>query len=424
MAGRALVIGGGAAGIQAAWGLSNSGASVLLVEKGINLGGNLSHNKLLFPKREEAFKLLNARYSDLVKDPNFKLLFHTEVKGLSGKDADFEATLRTIPTCVNGKCTKCGDCVKVCPSEFTDPESLGLKQRKAAHDHDGIPGGYAIERSRCLAGCKECVLACKAGAIDLEEKPREFKEKVNTVIVATGIVPYDLKLLSELGYGRSPNIITGLEFEILYRPHGPTGGEIVRPSDGQKPATIAILTCIGSRDEKHRPYCCQVGCMNALNQAYTIKEQLGADADVFVCYTDIRAHGKYYEEFFREVRGKQVKFIRGKPSEVFVEADGALSFDIFDTATHKLLKLRPDMIVLEPALVNGSPELAKTLGIALDAEGYFSTDKDYSSPVMSNVGGIFIAGTAAGPRDVVNAMAHATLASFAASKYMRQYGLK
>jgi heterodisulfide reductase subunit A len=424
MSGRALVIGGGAAGLQAAWGLVNSGASVLMVEKGVNLGGNVGHNKYLFPKREESFKLLQARYSELAKDPKFKLLLGTEVKALSGKDGDFEVTLRTVPAFVSReKCNSCGDCVPACPVQYVDPESLGLKRRKAVHHHEGIPGGHAIERGRCPPGCKECAKVCKPGAVMLDEKPRESKEKCNSVIVATGIVPYDMKLLGELGYGRSPNIITGLEFELLYRPGGPTGGDIVKPSDGQRPQTVALLTCVGSRDEKHRPYCCQVGCMNALNQAYTIKEKLGADSDVYVCYTDIRAHGKYYEEFFREVRGKQVKFIRGKPSEVMVDSDGSLSFDIFDTATHKLLKLKPDLIVLEPALVNGAPELARTLGIALDAEGFFSIDKDYSSPVMSNVQGIFIAGTASGPRDVVSAMAHATLASFAASKFMRTHGL-
>jgi heterodisulfide reductase subunit A len=421
MVGRALVIGGGAAGVQAAWGLGNAGASVVLVEKGPVLGGNLSHNKYLFPLREEAFKVLRERYGELSKSPGFRLMLDTEVSAFSAKPGGFEAKLAHHPTFVDpAKCNLCGDCVKACPVEYPDPESLGLKKRKAVHHHKGIPGGYAIERSRCPAGCMECAKACRPGAIRLDEKASEATERFDGVIVATGIVPYDLKRLSELGYGRSPNIITGLEFEILYRPEGPTGGDILRPSDGRRPGTVAILTCVGSRDEKHRPYCCQVGCMNALNQAFTIKERLGEESDVFVCFTDVRAHGKYYEEFYRQVRGMQVKFIRGKPSEVMVDLDGSLSFDIFDTATHKLLKLRTDMIVLEPALVNAAPELAKLLGVELDREGFFSADKDYSLPVKSNVPGIFLAGTATGPRDVVSTMANASVAALAAVQYMKK----
>lgn len=168
------------------------------------------------------------------------------------------------------------------------------------------------------------------------------------------------------------------------------------------------------------PYCCQVGCMNALNQAFTVKERLGGESDVFVCFTDVRAHGKYYEEFYRQVRGMLVKFIRGKPSEVMVDRDGSLSFDIFDTSTHKLLKLRPDLIVLEPALVNAAPELAKLLGVELDREGFFSLDKDYSLPVRSSVPGIFLAGTATGPKDVVSTMANASVAALAALQYMKK----
>ena len=422
MVGRALVIGGGAAGLQAVWGLANAGVEVVLAEKGPVLGGNLSHNKYLFPMREEAFKVLRERYSELARAPGFKLMLDTEVGSFSAKDGRFEATFVHHPTYNDpAKCNLCGDCVKACPVEFPDTDSLGMEKRKAVRRHQGIPEGYSITREKCPPGCSECAKACKPGAVRLDEKPSETVEHFDSVIVATGIVPYDLKLLTELGYGRSPDIITGLEFEIMYRPDGPTGGDIIRPSDRQRPGTVAILTCVGSRDEKHRPYCCQVGCMNALNQAYTVKEKLGDGVDIYVCFTDVRAHGKYYEEFYRTVRGMQVKFIRGKPSEVMVDRDGTLSFDIFDTNTHKLLKLRPDMIVLEPALVNAAPGLAKTLGVELDREGFFSVDKDYSLPVKSSVPGIFLAGTATGPKDVVTTMANASVAAFVALKYMKEH---
>jgi heterodisulfide reductase subunit A len=421
MVGRALVLGGGAAGVQAAWGLSNAGAGVVLAEKGPVLGGNLSHNKYLFPLREEAFKVLRDRFTELSRAPGFSLMLDTELAGFARKDGRFEAELVRHPTFIDAsRCNLCGDCVKACPVEYGDPESLGLSKRKAVHHHKGIPESYSIERAKCPPGCSECAKACKAGAVRLDEKAATVRESFDSVIVATGIVPYDLRRLAELGYGRSPNIITGLEFEILFRPDGPAGGDIVRPSDGRRPGTVAILTCVGSRDEKHRPYCCQVGCMNALNQAFTVKERLGEEAGVFVCFTDVRAHGKYYEEFYRQVRGMLVKFIRGKPSEVMVDRDGSLSFDIFDTSTHKLLKLRPDMIVLEPALVNAAPELAKLLGVELDREGFFSLDKDYSLPVRSSVPGIFLAGTATGPKDVVSTMANASVAAMAALQYMRQ----
>jgi heterodisulfide reductase subunit A len=419
MAGMALVIGGGAAGLQAAWGLLNSGCGVVLVEKSSDLGGTLSHDKYLFPMREEAFKLLGQRYSELVKSPDFRLLLNSELRAFNRNGGAFDATIIQHPAYVDRpKCDGCGECVAICPAEVADGESKGLARRKAVHRRDGIPGGYLIDRELCPAGCALCAGRCPAGAINLDARPRELKERFGAVIVATGMVPYDLAALSELGYGRSPDILTGLEFEILFGPRGPTKGDILRPSDGKRPGTVAILTCVGSRDEKHRPYCCQVGCMNALNQAYTVKERLGDGAEVYVCFTDVRAHGKYYEEFYKKVRGMQVKFIRGKPSEVMVDYDQSLGFDIFDTATHKLLKLRPDLIVLEPALVNGAPQLAKILGVELDREGFFSVDSEYSMPVNSSAAGIFIAGTASGPKDVVGAMANASAAALAASRFI------
>ncbi|MEM2870690.1 MAG: FAD-dependent oxidoreductase [Thermoplasmata archaeon] len=420
MAGKALVIGGGPAGLQSAWGLVSAGVETVLVERAPVLGGNLSHNKYLFPLREEAFKLLRERYMELEKSPLFTLHLNSQLTSLSRMEKGFEAVISTQPTYIDQKkCTLCGDCIRVCPAEFDDPESLWTTKRRAAHHHHGIPEVFFIDREWCRPGCRQCTSACTAGAVNLDASGTSLVERADAIIVATGIVPYDMKLLSELGYGRSPNIITGLEFELLFRPGGPTGGRVLRPSDRTEPKTVAILTCVGSRDEKHRPYCCQVGCMNALNQAYTVKEQLGEKVGVYVCFTDVRAHGKYYEEFYRKVRGMGVKFLRGKPSEVLVNHDGTISFDIFDTATHKLLKLRADIVVLEPALVNGAPELADRLGIGLDREGFFSTDIDYPLPVKSTAPGIFIAGAASGPKDVVSAMAHAAAATLLALHHIK-----
>ncbi|MGQ9582294.1 MAG: 4Fe-4S dicluster domain-containing protein [Thermoplasmatota archaeon] len=420
MAPRVLVLGGGPAGLQAAWGLVGAGVETVLAEKGPVLGGNLSHNKLLFPLREEAFRLLRERHAELSRSPRLTILLSTELAALKREGGGFEATLSVRPTHVDRlKCTLCGECVRVCPVEFGDPESLGLATRRAAHHYNGIPEAFVIQRERCAPGCRECERACPAGAVALDEGVREVKGRFQAVIIATGLVPYNMRLLHELGYGRSPDILTGLEFELLFRPGGPTGGRVLKPSDRTPPRTVAILTCVGSRDEKHRPYCCQVGCMNALNQALTVKEQLGGSVEVYVCFTDVRAHGKYYEEFYRRVRGAGVRFLRGKPSEVWVGGDGSLSFDIFDTATHKLLKLRADLIVLEPALVNAAPELAPVLGVELDREGFFSTDSDYSLPVKSSAPGIFVAGAASGPKDVVSAMAHASAAALAALRHLR-----
>ncbi len=420
MAPRVLVLGGGPAGLQAAWGLVGAGVDAVLVERGPVLGGNLSHNKLLFPLREEAFRLLRERYAELSRSPRFSLRLSTELAGLKKEGRGFEATLSSRPTHIDRlKCSLCGECVRVCPVEFEDPESLGLASRRAVQRWEGIPEAFVIQRERCAPGCRECERACPVGAVALEEARREVRERFEAVIVATGIVPYDMRLLHELGYGRSPNILTGLEFELLFRPGGPTGGRVLRPSDRTPPKTVAILTCVGSRDEKHKPYCCQVGCMNALSQALTIKERLGSSVEVYVCFTDVRAHGKYYEEFYRRVRGEGVRFLRGKPSEVTVDRDGSLSFDIFDTATHKLLKLRTELIVLEPALVNAAPELAPVLGVELDREGFFSTDSDHSLPVKSSAPGIFVAGAASGPKDVVSAMASASAAALAALRHIR-----
>lgn len=410
---RVAVVGGGISGVSACTFLSSMGLDVVLIEARNHLGGNLSHPKPLFPTMKNSAELLRENMKFDMKKVHLK----TKIEKRRG---NFRLSCTMGPIYVDAeKCTDCRKCINECTKEYPDEDYLGLVMRKPIKRYDGPIVSYDIERAKCRNGCRKCQEVCPKGAINLEAHEEKIEIDVDVVMLATGIDAYDMKKIKELNYENHRDIITSLEFERTYSPYGPLKGEIRRPSDGKKPELVAILTCIGSRDEKHMRYCCNVGCMNALNEALRIKDA-DSSIDVYVCYTDIRSHGKYHEEFYSDVRGLSVKMLRGKPSEIFIDHDGTLNFDIFDTSTHKLLKIKPEMIVMEPALINGDINgIGKILGVKEDSEGFYVPEDYLFSNGRTNVDGVFVAGCAAGPRDVINSIGHTISACRGVYEYLK-----
>jgi heterodisulfide reductase subunit A len=273
----------------------------------------------------------------------------------------------------------------------------------------------AVEEAlRCLncnvcSLCKQCIEVCEADAIDFEQQEEEIEEEVGAIVVTTGFDLMDPTNLYEYGYASSLDVITSLELERLISSSGPTLGEVLRPSDKKKPSSITFILCVGSRDETQNRWCCRIGCMSALKHVYLLREKLGEDVEINICYTDIRSYGKGYEEFYRKIRGMKANFFRGRPSEVRDMKDH-LKIEVFDTTTNKLFEIKTDMVVLVPALVPryDAEEIMRILRISKSEDGFFLEAHPKFRPLDTFTDGIFIAGCCQGPKDIQDTVSQAS----------------
>jgi heterodisulfide reductase subunit A len=282
------------------------------------------------------------------------------------------------------------------------------------------------EADRCLAcgGCSECLECEKAceipDIINHQQKEEHLTREVGSIIVAVGSEVFDTALTPELGYGRHKNVISNLQFERISNAAGPTEGKIICPATNKKPKSIAFIQCVGSRDKRFCEYCCRIGCMVTLKQAILVKEKMGQDIEVYVCYNDMRAFGKGYEEFYNRARHMDIKFVKGLPSEVKVIADDSLRFDVFESNTNKLLEVQADLIVLASSLVS-SPDLANLqniLRIPRSRDGFFLESHPKLKPSETPTRGIFIAGTCQSPKDIPDTVSQASGAAMKAAELL------
>ncbi|KAA0002116.1 MAG: CoB--CoM heterodisulfide reductase iron-sulfur subunit A family protein [Thermoplasmata archaeon] len=417
---KALVIGGGIAGIQASLDLANQGFNVILVEKEPTIGGRMAQLDKTFPTLDCSSCILTPKMMDVAHHPNIELLTYSEVVGVDGSVGSYKVKIKKKPRYVNEeKCTGCGLCADACrlKERIPDEFDLGLKKRGAIYlpFPQAVPNVYIIDASHCLfltkgkcgdkPACKE---ACKQEAIDFSQQEQEMEREVGIIIVATGYELMDASNLAEYGYEKSEDVITTLEVERIINASGPTKGNFIRPSTGEKPKSVTFILCAGSRDEKHFQWCCRIGCMSALKQAYLLKEKLGDELEINICYTDIRSFGKGYEEFYRKLRGMNINFFRGRPSEVRVK--NSLQIDVFDTTTNKLFEIITDIVVLVPPILprRDAEELARLLRISRSSEGFYMEAHPKLKPIDSTADGIFIAGCCQSPKDIQDTVAQAS----------------
>jgi len=394
-----LVIGGGIAGVSAALESAEAGRDVLLVERDPVIGGRVIRSYHYFPKMCPPTCGMELNIRRLERDAQVRALTGTTVTAADRTNGAWKVTLRREPAYVNDRCTACGACSEVCPARVPDPMNLEMQEVPAIrlpHPY-AWPQRFVLDRQACSDGCTACVDACQYDAIDLQAQPSEETLEVSAVVIATGWHPYPLEKLPELGGGRFPDVIANVNMERLASPWGPTGGKILRPSNGEPPKRVAFVQCAGSRDVNHLTYCSDICCLASLKQALYVKEQI-PEAEVAIYYIDRRTPGRNEELLTRMEGTEGVRLVKGKVGKVEQASSGEMMLKLEDVESGALEEVRADLVVLATGMVpNVGPELP--FAVKTDEDGFALDDLP---------AGLTVAGVARRPQDVVSSVRDAT----------------
>jgi heterodisulfide reductase subunit A len=411
-----LVVGGGIAGISAALELADAGRHVYLVEREPSIGGHMAQLDKTFPTLDCSACILTPRMVEVGQHDNITLLTYSEVEKVDGYLGNFVVNVRKKARYVDEEhCTGCGICIEKCPFQVTDNVfEAGLGKRKVIYRPfpQAVPKYPVIDTENCVyfqrGKCKACQIFCPTNpnSIDFEQEDEILQFEVGNIIVATGYDLFDVAKIPHYGYGRLANVFTSLEFERMVNASGPTDGKVVLRDMASEPESVAIIHCVGSRDENYHEYCSKVCCMYSLKFAHLIHERL-PNAEVYNCYIDMRTPGKGYEEFYRRLLRERTHFIRGKVADVtdaarYKEEEGKIIVQVEDTLIGKQRRLPVDMVILSPAMEarHDSKELTQLFKMGCDFDGFFVERHPKLDPVATMTEGIYIAGACQGPKDV------------------------
>ncbi|MEI8324096.1 MAG: FAD-dependent oxidoreductase [Betaproteobacteria bacterium] len=409
-----LVVGGGIRGITAALEAAECGREVVLAERSATLGGRTAMLYRYFPKMCHPTCGLEINLRRIKGNRKLRVMTMTEVVGIEGQRGAYSVTLKIAPRYVNENCTACGDCAGAISAEIPDPHNYGLSKVKAAHLPHAMayPQRYLIDPSIIgTAQAQQAKAACKAGAIELEMQPQTVVLQVGAVVWATGWKPYDAARIQPYGYGRFPNVITSVEFERLADPAGPTGGKLLRPSDGKEAKNIAFIQCAGSRDENHLRHCSRICCMASLKQTQYVREAHGEAAKSTLYYIDIRAIDRF-EDFYQMVqRDATVSFVKSKVARITQDANGDPVLHGVDTEGYHRYATAHDLVVLAVGMEPESNGVTLPQDLVTDSSGFIEGSAD---------GALLGAGCAASPMDVNRSVQSATGAALRAIKVVYQ----
>ena len=319
-----LIIGGGISGVTAALELAETGREVILIERSPYLGGNVVKMHNYFPKLCPPACGMEINFRRIRNNPRVRIMTGTEVQSIHGKQGSMEVRVRTKPQLVNDLCTACGECVEVCPAERPDQLNNGSGHTRAIYLPQPLsfPQKYTIDPAYCEGTvCSKCVSACSYHAIDLMAKEKEVTLQVHSVIVATGWNQPDPAKIDGLSYSRSPDIVTNMEFERLLASTGPGKGNLLKPSNGKPPSSVAFVQCAGSRDRNYLPYCSAVCCSASLKHALNTTELL-PEARVSIFYIDLRVTGRNEDFLNRVEQAERISLVKGKVAAVEVLSPG------------------------------------------------------------------------------------------------------
>ncbi len=421
---RALVIGGGIAGIQTALDIAEAGFPVDIVETKPTIGGKMSQLDKTFPTLDCAACILTPKMVDVAQNENIRIFSYSEVTEVGGFVGNFEVTIKRRARFVKEDiCTGCGACTEKCPMKKVPNEfNLGMDNRSAIYIPfaQAVPKVATIDPNHCLklktGKCGLCSKICTAGAIDYEAKDEFVKEKYGAIVAATGYNPISMDKFDEFAYSQSKDVITSLEFERLTNAAGPTAGKLLRPSDGVHPHTIVFVQCVGSRCEacaqKGKEYCSKICCMYTAKHAMLTRDKY-PDTDVYVFYIDVRTPGKSFDEFYRRaVEEYGVHYIKGMVGKVSPEGN-KLKVQASDLLAGKQLHIDADLVVLAAAIEpdKSARPLATMLTASMDTNDFFTEAHPKLRPVESPTAGVFLSGTCQGPKDIPETVSQASAAA-------------
>ena len=420
---RALVIGGGIAGIQTALDIADAGFEVDIVEKEPTIGGKMTQLDKTFPTLDCAACILTPKMVDCAQHEKVRIFSYSEVEDVKGFVGNFSVTIKKKARYVDElKCTGCGLCTEKCPQKkVPNAFNLGLDNRRAIYIPfaQAVPKVATIDADYCTmlksGKCGVCSKVCTAGAIDYQQKDTFVEEKYGAIVVATGFNPIKLDAYEEYGYSQSKDVITSLELERLMNAAGPNGGTLLRPSDKTHPHTIVFVQCVGSRcdDGKGKSYCSKICCMYTAKHAMLIREKY-PDTEVYVFYIDVRTPGKNFDEFYRRaVEEYGVHYVKGMVGKVLPEPDGTLTVRASDLIEGKQLRLSADLVVLAAAIEpdKTARPLATKLTASMDTNDFFTEAHPKLRPVESPTAGIFLSGACQGPKDIPETVSQASAAA-------------
>ena len=422
---RALVIGGGIAGIQTALDIADAGFEVDIVEKEPTIGGKMTQLDKTFPTLDCAACILTPKMVDCAQHEKITIHSYSEVSSVSGFVGNFTVKIRKKARFVDEtKCTGCGVCTEKCPmKKVPDAFNLGLNNRRAIYIPfaQAVPKVATIDADYCNmlknGKCGVCAKVCGAGAIDYKQQDTYVEEKYGAIVVATGFNPIKLDKYDEFAYNQSPDVVTSLEFERITNAAGPTAGKLLRPSDGKHPHTLVFVQCVGSRcdaeNEKGKQYCSKICCMYTAKHAMLTREKY-PDTDVYVFYIDVRTPGKNFDEFYRRaVEEYGVHYIKGMVGKVAPQADGSLMVQASDLIAGEQLHIKADMVVLAAAIEpdKSARPLATMLTASMDTNDFFTEAHPKLRPVESPTAGIFLSGACQGPKDIPETVSQAGAAA-------------
>jgi len=415
--GDVVVIGAGIAGIQAALDLANHGVIVHLIDREPSIGGHMAQLDKTFPTNDCSMCILSPKMAEVARHKNIKIYTCAEVESIDGEVGRFTVTVKRHPRYIDESlCNGCGDCIQICPVEVYNRFDAGIGIRKAIYkpQPQPVPDIVIKDADHCIE-CGLCYDVCGLDAIRKKEEAVTIRIPAASVIVATGYDVFDTVKKAQFGHLILPDVITSLELERMINASGPTGGKVLRMSDGARPKSVVFIQCVGSRDMSiGRPYCSCVCCMQAVKNAILIKEK-HPEIEVTICYIDIRAYGKGYEEYFERAKSMGVRFLHGIPSDVLPDKDGMV-VQVENTENGEVDILHPDLVVLSVGIgpAGDTAAIAHQLGIPVEDTGFIKPLHDAVDTVGTIRPGIYVAGTATAPKDIPDSVAHAGSAAMRA----------